>query len=745
MAKKFTLVFLFTLAVFLTISACSTKTPAMEPTATITPTATPLPDPEWSYMKSDDTEDSKSLAFDQDGYLWVIGYGGVMRWDVDAETYLEYTENDGLGRAARKSILVDEDNRVWVAADDGLYMFDGESWTSYPSSTPLGNGRLLAGAADNLWYCGTEGMFQFDGEGWTQHGVETGLPSDECYSMAIDLDGNPWVIAADNTLSHYTGQWDSIDLLDTEIAVVDIHSNIHVAPNGDLWLPTKNHVIHVPANQDIYNDYQIAEEEESISAFTLSFSGTPWVAHIVEGKSIFQAFNGTEWAVIMPSGGDEGVEMSFNLAMADPDGAIWFICSDFFIRTMQHDWTMFTEVQATYPVRQEGAFSEDGRLFFAAAEGVIALGESREDITRFDKPLAAMASNEVDDIQIDDDGNVYTLLVDLIYWYDVKNIIQVYDGAAWTTLFESETYKSTWSHGWVQKILAVQDGLLYHPRTGLSGLRPDGTAIDGLDQPPPYIQDFIRDDRGNIWLCQGYKEDAISRWDGDGWETLRIDLPGETGEDVRFWGLYRVFLSPQGILWFAVDDDNQWLVSYDDATGTWTNYPPDPRWEDLYGYHDYLIDDVQFNTEDMPVVLLVDDIHELDATSIYEYRDGVWDTLEFDGAAIRTIRYHADTLWVGTERNGVYYRDDSGSGEWEQLDDSTWEGGTHVTLIAPGAENDLWIATQESINLLRDGIWTYFPQGEEGFIDVNCMAVAPDGAVWFGSDSQGIARYGIPW
>jgi len=207
-----------------------------------------------------------------------------------------------------------------------------------------------------------------------------------CYDLAIGANGYPWVISADNTLSHYTGQWENIEaptnLVELYEDVVDHLSEIHVSPTGELWITGLFHISNVNLAQNTWNLYALPEREGAITAFAFSASGTPWVAHLYKGKTSFRAFNGTYWPVIMQSGYEGGLDMTFDTAITDPNGAIWFIGEECFIRIMQHSWTVFNDAHAAWnPIYNHGVFSADGTLYFSAAEGILALGENRGDVS----------------------------------------------------------------------------------------------------------------------------------------------------------------------------------------------------------------------------------------------------------------------------------------------------------------------------------------------------------------------------
>jgi hypothetical protein len=108
--------------------------------------------------------------------------------------------------------------------------------------------------------------------------------------------------------------------------------------------------------------------------------------------------------------------------------------------------------------------------------------------------------------------------------------------------------------------------------------------------------------------------------------------------------------------------------------------------------------------------------------------------------------YHANTLWVGTGEDGLYYRQDSETerGEWVHLGVEDWQGGSHVSLLAAGRGDDVWAVTETGLAQYDGTEWRYFPYGGDGLEEVGIIKVAPDGTVWFGSRTQGLASYWSP-
>lgn len=722
-----------------------TKTPTATPippqTQTPPPSPTPLPDPEWSFIRQDESKDFRRLAFDQDGYLWAIGYGGVVRWNLEEKTYVTYTTVDGLSEAKLKSILIDKNNIPWVASDDGIYSFDGTSWIFYPSPTTDSTRSFTEGANDDFWLCTNGGVYQFDGTEWKLHGNQNGLTGDKCYDMTMDSEGYPWIISASNTVSHYTGNWENIDapsnLLELYPKIMDGFSDIHISPTGELWIQTLYHISNINPAQNTWHLHIIPKNEGGFTAFALSSSGTPWAVQLYKGKSFFRVFNGSAWALIMPENYAEGLAMQFNMAITDPDGAVWFVGQEAFIRTMQHDWNVFLDAKGAWnEVYNEGIFSDDGTLYFPEEQGILALGNSKEESSRFTKKEGELISNSILNLQIDANGQVYVTELLKYSSNQYAEVLQVYDGNSWTTIHQSFSFSKNARYKWdaVNDTLIAQDGSFWIALQGGEALyRYDNDKMHAFDKSDGLYslatQALIQDAQDAIWVTHEHGE-KISKWDGAGWEVY------ETGKRA----LWQAYLSPKGILWFTVDKEDQSLVKYEN--GIWTDYPTDPGWDNL---DDYLIMDVQFNQDDEPIIFILDDD---EVSRVYEFgkKGWWWSKLDLNISGFSAILYHQNTLWVGTENDGVYYRVDSedGVGEWEHLSESNWEGGTHVTLIAAGVEDDIWVATQESINVFRDGAWTFFPQGEDGFVDVTSFAIAPDGSVWFGSESQGLARYGRP-
>lgn len=144
------------------------------------------------------------VAIDDAGDRWV-GSLGLYRFSADGDwTY--YTNTDGLLGTLIKDIEVDEQDRKWIAAHEGLSVFDGTQWTTYSTAT-IGLdviANIAIDSAGHTWATdGIQGVSRFDGTNWTV----VPFPADRLYphirDVVGDALGNVWF--ATPALDDYPG------------------------------------------------------------------------------------------------------------------------------------------------------------------------------------------------------------------------------------------------------------------------------------------------------------------------------------------------------------------------------------------------------------------------------------------------------------------------------------------------------------------------------------------------------------
>ncbi|UTW63957.1 hypothetical protein KFE98_07405 [bacterium SCSIO 12741] len=106
------------------------------------------------------------ITEDQNGILWIGTSGGLNRLNLDSLDYARfqhYRVKDGLPGDEISGILVDDQNRLWIAANNGIARMDGSdakpSITVFDPSDGLQKGEFTAGAVQR----GKSGWFYFGG------------------------------------------------------------------------------------------------------------------------------------------------------------------------------------------------------------------------------------------------------------------------------------------------------------------------------------------------------------------------------------------------------------------------------------------------------------------------------------------------------------------------------------------------------------------------------------------------------
>jgi len=143
-----------------------------------------------------------ALAKGRDGALWIGTEQGVTRYRDG--TYTRYTIADGLMTQGCAYLFVDSQGRVWCGSgytpEDGVSVFEGESWQPMAQATQLAHPMLNAmlEAEDGaLWFAtgfsAEGGLSIYDGNTWRTVTKEDGLAGSKVRFLFQDESGTIWV------------------------------------------------------------------------------------------------------------------------------------------------------------------------------------------------------------------------------------------------------------------------------------------------------------------------------------------------------------------------------------------------------------------------------------------------------------------------------------------------------------------------------------------------------------------------
>lgn len=145
----------------------------------------------------------KALVRDRDGYLWIGTVDGLARHDgVGMRVWRHDPEsNDGLPGNNVQALLVDAQDRIWVAVEgEGVSVLDAHRQrfqTFRKQSNPqLGSDDVWAMARQgNTVWLGTYdgGLTRVDAAGMRHYDTQQGLPANTVLSLAVDAQGVLWV------------------------------------------------------------------------------------------------------------------------------------------------------------------------------------------------------------------------------------------------------------------------------------------------------------------------------------------------------------------------------------------------------------------------------------------------------------------------------------------------------------------------------------------------------------------------
>ena len=125
--------------------------------------------------------------------MWFGTQAGVSVFDGNAWTTHSTSTDVGFVDDVVTALKVLSNGDVWIGSDFGAAHYDGSFWTTYTESDGLGDDRIRVIHEDlngSIWFGTNAGITKFDGSAWTSWGTAEGLP----FGGVTSIDEQPFLL-----------------------------------------------------------------------------------------------------------------------------------------------------------------------------------------------------------------------------------------------------------------------------------------------------------------------------------------------------------------------------------------------------------------------------------------------------------------------------------------------------------------------------------------------------------------------
>jgi len=236
-----------------------------------------------------------SLAQTQDGYLWLGGERGLVRFDGTRFSVFTPENTPGLSSAWIKTLYADADGTLWIGTGGGgLIQYRDGTFQGVGEPEGLAGRRVSAIARDthgDLWI-GTEGagLFRKDGEGTFHHwDTSSGLSHDFITDLSADPNGAIW-IGTPTGLNRMRG--DQLRSWDQESGLPDPRvQSVLAEDDGSVWVGTAGGGL-FRRDGEVFRPFDASGELAGTFVFSLfrDRQGALWVG--TNGSGLFRIWDG---------------------------------------------------------------------------------------------------------------------------------------------------------------------------------------------------------------------------------------------------------------------------------------------------------------------------------------------------------------------------------------------------------------------------------------------------------------------
>ncbi len=183
------------------------------------------------------------------------GYAVTEQTEDAGYTSVIYDASNGLPASDANCILSASDGYVWIGGYSGILRYDGSTFTRLPVSDGFTNGRGLFEDSKGRIWVGTNdnGVVVLDGNARTHLTYKDGMPSSSIRSFAEDTDGNVFIGTTEGICYADPNLW--IHNMENESIGKERVLKLESDPSGRIYGQTKSGLIFAIEDREITRVY----------------------------------------------------------------------------------------------------------------------------------------------------------------------------------------------------------------------------------------------------------------------------------------------------------------------------------------------------------------------------------------------------------------------------------------------------------------------------------------------------------
>lgn len=328
------------------------------------------------------TSGANAVLQTSDGYIWIGGYGGLVRYD--GREFLNYSMLDsGLTSSGIRALFEDSRGRLWVGTNDkGVFLYEGGRFTActMPEGNRYRSVRCFEEDAYGTIFVGTStGLAKVDADNYILPVETDRLEGQTIYSLSFDKNDVLWGTAGTGFAFALKGDTTVYwlkpgDLNENENYAVLARDNIVYIGTGG------NVVLRLTLRDDRYDagSFQVdtydTGELHTVNAMCLTDEGKLWIgcetgSGWFDGKMQFYTLNNMEQNTFL------------SCIMEDYEGNLWMASTKGGVFQLMHGRFLNANQKAGLQGKSTNAIVKLGMYFYVASDyGLYIVDENWEPV-----------------------------------------------------------------------------------------------------------------------------------------------------------------------------------------------------------------------------------------------------------------------------------------------------------------------------------------------------------------------------